>query len=379
MKLILVHADSTTRHQILQTLDKLGHIIVAEPGHPGSLLLAIARHQPHAVIIGKLPPSIPKEIIVALAEKCPGTPMLWLPEDNVSGFIKSSLGSEIDKITAPPAVKKIQLYNIDEQRLVLHDDRYKPFAREEKLNETASARSDLERESDLFLRQVCCAKKNIRLARQYVAQLLYTDQALRTEVAYRVIHGSYKVYWLREHAMRFAAALAHFIEGVEVEFLPSPATPSPVLDFIHYEPPTDSLYAALALISHGFRPALMPGVKSILRMKFTGQADEQLVEEAMILSGWCAVLAEVVVAQIHFMNEVLNVHSDWHAGRKMSRAMHRAEGIYGDFWGFHALRENPDRMRELARLAVVENIPAEPRLFVTSYRDFREAHTKALV
>jgi len=83
----------------------------------------------------------------------------------------------------------------------------------------------------------------------------------------------------------------------------------------------------------------------------------------------------VVVAQIHFMNEVLNVHSDWHAGRKMSRAMHRAEGIYSDFWGFHALRENRDRMRELARLAVVENVlPAEPRLFATSYRDFREAH-----
>jgi hypothetical protein len=313
-------------------------------------------------------------MVVALAEKCPDTPMLRLTED-ISGFIKSSLGSEIDKIMTPPAVKKIQLYSTDEQRFVLHDDRYKPFAQEKKLNETAAANSDPERESDLFFRQVCCGIKNVRLARQYVGQLLHTDMALRTEIAYRVTHASYKVYWLREHAMRFAAALAHFVEGVEVEYLPSPATPSPVLDFLHHEPPTESLYAAAALINHRFRPALMPGFKSILRMKFTGQPDEQLIAEAMVLSGWCAVLAEVVVAQIHFMGVVLDINSDWHAGRKMSRAMHRAKGVYGDFWGFHALRENPDQMRELTRLAVNENVvPAEPRLFATSYRDFRKAH-----
>jgi hypothetical protein len=375
MKLLLLHADSTTRHQIFQTVNELGHIVVAEPSHPRPLLLAIARHQPHVVIIGKLPPDFPKEVLDAIAEKCPGTPLLWLPENDISGFVRGSLGEEIDKITTPTTVRKIQPYGTDEQRLVLHDDRYQPFAQNEKLGKTAAAKSNLERESDLFFRQVCCGLKNVRLARQYVAQLLYTDTALRTEIAYRVTHASYKVYWLREHAMRFAAALAHFIEGVEVQYLPSPATPSPVLDFVHYEPPTESLYAVSALISHGFRPALMPGLKSILRMKFTGQSDEQLIEEAMMLSGWCAVLGEVAVAQIHVMNEVLNVNSDWHAGRKMSRAMHRAEGIYGDFWGFHALRENPDRMRELARLAVVENVvPSEPRLFVTSYRDFREAH-----
>src|SRR5271168_1308524 len=84
MKIILIHADSTTRHQILQTLDELGHIVVAEPDHPGPFILAIARDQPHAVIIGKLPPGIPKEMVGALAEKCPGTPMLWLPEEGTS-------------------------------------------------------------------------------------------------------------------------------------------------------------------------------------------------------------------------------------------------------------------------------------------------------
>lgn len=377
MKFILIHANPTTRRNLTHALNELNHIVVAEPTQSGALILALAKHQPHAVLVGHLPPNLSREAVVSIGEQVPRSPVVWLPDDESRDSILLYLEDALKRIASLPAGKTIQPYSSGQQRLVLHDERYRPFAQEEKLGETAAFNCDRANEEDLFFRQICCARRNQASARQYLEQVLATDEGLRPEWAYRISHGpSYKVYgWLREHAMRFASVLAHFIEGVEVEYLPSAATPSTTLDFLHYQPPIESLYAASALIGHGFRPGLVPGFRSILAMKFTGQPEEQLVADAIVLAGWCAFLREVAVAHVAFFDAVLDVTSDWHVGREPARFLHYAEATCLDFWSFPWLRQNLEHMRELARLAITEDLtPVEPRHFIAPYRDFWKAH-----
>ncbi|HUB66865.1 MAG TPA: hypothetical protein VL981_05210 [Candidatus Methylacidiphilales bacterium] len=371
MKLIVIHADPPTRRNLVQLLDELNHVVVAEPSQPEELLNALARHQPHAVIVGHLSPHFSKETLLSIEECVPSAPILWLPDDDSKSSPRLYLEDALQRLASPPAAKKIQPYCSEQQRLIVHDDRYRPFAPEEKFKTTTTSQFDPEREEDLFLLQVCSARQNQASARRYLEQLLATDLGLQPECAYQTAHASYKVYWLREHAMRFASVLAHYIDGVETEYLPSPATPSTTVDFLHYEPSAESLYVASALTEHGFCPAFMPSFRSILGRKFVGQPDELLIADAIFLSGWCAFLREVAVAQVQFMATVLDVNSKWQKSRKPSRSLLRAEAIFSDFWSLSCLRQHPDRMRELARVALTEELtPVAPCIYVAPYRDF---------
>jgi len=376
MKIILIHADPATRRNLNHILNELNHIVVAEPTHSGALVHALAKHQPHSVIVGHLPPNLTRETLVAIGERVPSSPILWLPDDTSRNAIRLYLEDTLNRLASLPAVKTLQPYSSDQQRLVLHDERYKPFAQEEKLGVTAASQSDFAKEEDLFFRQICCARRNHASACQYLKQVITTDEGLRPECYYRISHASYKAYgWLRENCMRYASVLAHVIEGVELEYLPSPATPGTTLDYLHHEPPIPNLYVASALISHGFRPGLLPGFRSILGMKFTGQPEEQLIADAIILAGWCSFLREVAVAEVAFFDAVLDLTSDWHTGTEPERFLHYAEATCLDFWGFPWLRQNLDHMRELARLAINEDLtPVKPRHFIAPYRDFWKAH-----
>ncbi len=375
MKFILIHADPTTRRNLTHLLNEFNHIVVTEPTQSGALILALAKHQPHGVLVGHLPPNLSREAVVSIGEQVPRSPIFWLPHDESMDSLRLYLEDALKQLASLPVGKTVQPYSAGQQRLVLHDERYRPFAQEEKLGVTAASQSDRAKEEDLFFRQICCARQNHASARQYLEQVLASDDGLRPECAYRTAHGSYKVYgWLRENAMRYASVLAHIIEGVEIEYLPSPATPAPTLDYLHYER-VESLYVASALIGHGFRPGLMPGFRSILAMKFTGQPEEKLVADAIVLSGWCAFLREVAIAQVAFMDAVLDVTSDWHVGRESARFLHYAEATCLDFWSFPWLRQNLDQMRELAHLAITEDLtPVEPCHFIAPYRDFWKAH-----
>jgi hypothetical protein len=378
MKILVLGANQSVRDRIKQQLAELNHIVVAEPLNRQALLIAVVRLRPHAIVAGELPPVIDAKALGDFGGQLPAIPVICFPADETDEAAKSYLDGALQNVALLQAAEKIRPYSSNEQRLVLQDDRHQTFAQAEKLGSASVSPADATREADIFIRQVNCALKNHAAARHYLAQVVKTDQGLRVECAYRTVHASYKVCWLREHAMRWAGVLAHYIEGVEKEYLPPPASPSSTLDFLHYEPPAESLYAASALISHGFRAGLVPGFRAILNVKFTGQPEELLSADAIILFGWCALLREIALAQIQIMDEILDPGSDWHARKKPTRRIHRAEGIFGDFWALPSLRQYPSRMRDLAYLAAVKWItPSSPGPAIAPFRDFLRAHHAA--
>jgi len=377
MKFILL-SSKPVRKRIKQHLSDLGHIVVDdEPLHPRALLAAAARQQPHGILIANLPPSFEASVLSQFCEQLPDIAVVILASTDSNAAIKSSLELALQNVSEHVAATPIRPYSSDEQRFILHDDRYRAFAQEEKLGASLVTTANAEAETDIFVRQIGCAVRNHQAARRYLAQVIKTDRGLRTEGTYRTVHMSYKVFWLREHVMRWAAVLAHYVEGVETVFLPPPAPPSPTLDYLHYEPPIESLYSASALIDHGFRPGLLPGLRSILSMKFTGQSEELLTADAVILFGWSSLLREIAMAQVQVMDQILDSGSDWYAGKTASRRMHRSLGIFGDFWSLPWLREHPTRMRDLSYLAITEWIQPKPGHALSPFRDFLRAHQAA--
>jgi hypothetical protein len=47
----------------------------------------------------------------------------------------------------------------------------------------------------------------------------------------------------------------------------------------------------------------VPGFRAILSVKFTGQPEEHLCIDAIVLFGWCALLREVAPAQVQIMDQ----------------------------------------------------------------------------
>ena len=351
----------------------LNHIVLEEPPHPRGLLSAIAKHQPHAVIVGELSSAFSDEVISAISHQVPSLPFVWIPDKECENTLQDNIISAIHGINSVLKVRKCRRY-ASGRRLIISDDRYKSLAQSEKLGVTALSRSTIQRETDIFMGQVCTACDNHLAARQYLAQVLRIDQPFRVEASYRAVHTSYKIYWLREHAMRYVSVLCHYFDGIEIQYLPQPCPPSETIDYLHYEPPTPSLYAASALVTHGFREGLVPGFRSILGMKFTGQTEEELVRDAVVLFGWCSLLREVARAQVKLMGEVLDPQSQWHKGRELSRDVHRAEGIFGDFYFLPHLREDPAQMQQLALFAVVDGVRQNStERSIAPYRYFLEA------
>jgi hypothetical protein len=372
MKLILIHAEQNARNHLKQLLSDLDHIVVAESDTPRQLLGDIARHQPHAIVVGELASVFTDGIFPRLQDTVVLVPVLRLPDGATDEMLLSLLAESLEKVRIEHQSRPTRPYSTDEQRLVLMDDRYQKYAQKEKLGSDLS--DDFDREKEIFIRQVHCARNNHSAAKRYLSHLLKTDRGLRVEVAYRLVHASYKVYWLRDHALRWASVLAHYIEGIQLEYLPSSASPSPQLDFLHYEAPPESLYAAAALVGHGIRSSLEPAFCSIMTKKYTGQSTEELQAEAIYLSGWCALLREVTIAQVKIMTQVLDSESSWYSGKRPRRGIHRAEGIYTDWWHLPTLPRNPAKMRDLAYLSVKDWLAPASATAVAPYRAFLEAH-----
>jgi hypothetical protein len=373
MKLILIHADQIARNQFKAILNDLGHIVVAESPHPRKLLGDIARHQPHALIVGEpgtvfadvtFPPMGDERALVPVVRLPPGI----TGEPLVTFLIEALIG-----VSQFHDTKCLQPYSTDGQRLVLQDDAYQKFAQDEKLGTDVSGNPDLEKE--LVVRQIHYARHNHQKARRYLAQLLKTDSGFRPEITYRIVHSSYKVYWLREMSVRWASVLL-FYGSVDLQYLPPPAPPSPLLDFLFWEASPETLYAAAALVEHGFKKTLTPGFCALLSKKYVGQSPEELTNDAIILLGWCSLLREVALAQVHLMDQILDPTSRWwFTDQRPARKTHRAEGIYADFWCLPTLRQNPSRFRDLAYLSTHEWLsPADSPTTIAPYRSFFEAH-----
>jgi hypothetical protein len=350
MKTILLHPDAATRADLRRHLTRLDHVVVHEDPNLHQVLLAVAKHRPHFIVAAQPEPFLRNQVESVFSEFSLDVPVLWLPESQ-EPVREEWLSQQISSLLAGTGTRPLRRYTAG-SRTILRDQAYEAFedGRKQNLPELSeNPKQGLAREMAAFARQVECAVGRHEAAQRYLRQVLLTDRGLRVEVAYRAVHGSHKVYWLREHIFRWTGVLAHYLPGVEPHYLPPPAPPSPRLDFLsHSGGIPENAYAAAALLLHGFRPSWMPALQSVLSLKFSGQDDAALLAETLHLAGWSALLRDIALAQVRVMACALAPNTPWYADGLPPHALHRATGIYCDFWHLRHLRTNPQYLRPVA-------------------------------
>jgi len=193
MKLILIHADQNARNHLKKMLDDLDHIVIAESDHPRRLLGDIAKHQPHAIIAGELPSVFEDGTFPPLQDTVVLVPVVRLPNVATDESLISFLKEALEKVWIEHQSRPPRPYSTEDQRLVLMDDGYRKYAQDQKLGTDVSG--DPDKDKEIFIRQVHCARRNHQAAQRYLRQLLKTERGLHVEVAYRNVHARLR-FWL---------------------------------------------------------------------------------------------------------------------------------------------------------------------------------------
>lgn len=176
-------------------------------------------------------------------------------------------------------------------------------------------------------------------ARVYLEALTAAEAAFEEEMAYRLHHGSWKVFWLREHACRLCAVIAHLLAGVEVGHLPPPVPPLEGHRFLHWRCPVSFLYPVAAILRQVPNPTLSPLLAELFQVGFEPgrQGDEAwIADQALRLWGLCGFLRAAARAHLDALDLCLEPGSSFLAADEAG-PLPRALGVLLEFWGWHGL------------------------------------------
>jgi hypothetical protein len=376
MKILLIHSHSGSREILKKHLENSGHVVVHETPSLSDLFVHLVKHRPHAFFVLQPPAKLLEIVESAIADSGLKVKPLWIPSDVGPAALVSYLDPILPSLAIPEPPGPLVRY-VSDNRMILLDNEYELLACARKQN-TPDANEipaeHLPAELAIFARQVERALEFHAPARRYLRQVLLIDRGLRVEVAYRAVHSSFKIYWLREHACRWLGVLAHYLPGVNPVYLPPPTPPSLKIDWLPFSSSPENHYAINAILIHGMKPSWMQSLREVLEKKFTGQNEEALLHEALILSGWSALLREIAVAQVRVMDCALRPKMPWYTDGLPNRVLHRATGIFCDFWNLRHLRKKPQYLRPVADGVVVDGIKTPGTLpVVPPFRHFVQA------
>ena len=358
MKIVIIHPKASIRNSLIEWLEKKrGHAVLAHGNWPADLRAAVAEFEPNLVLLPPAPATkdaaLPSDIFVPLTfpecpfETLPDGPLFSdeKPSAKLEGFL-----DEQERIyrERPWSVRDYA----DDQRIIVHDQRYQPLASVKKLHLPKDEPGYLYCDQCRIVLHLQMAQTDDRhqRAQDYCHALERFSEGLMQETAYRLSHGSYKIVWLREQIARWLTVLAHYIPDFEIENGPAPHTASPRVDFVHYEMPPVYHYAVYSVLACRINKSVAEQIRTAMLWQFTGQSEAELVYEGCFLFGLNAYLEQVARAQIVAMSQFLDPESEFHRQGTNSRNLRRTLGIYFVFWGWDHLRNMMDAgLQEITR------------------------------
>ena len=358
MKLVIIHPKASIRNSLIEWLEKKrGHAVMAHGDWPADLRATVAEFEPDLVLLPPAPAAksavAPADLFIPLTfpecpfENLPEGPLFTddKPSDDLEMFF-----AEQERIyrERPWSVRDYA----DEQRIVVHDERYQPLASVKKLHLPKDKPGYLYCEQCRFVLHLQMAQTDDRhqQALDYLHALELFSEGLMQEAAYRLAHGSYKIVCLREQIARWLNVLAHYIPDFEIENGPAPHTASSCVAFVHYEMPPVFHYAVYSVLACRINKSVAEQIRAAMLWKFTGQSEVELVNAGCFLFGLNAYLEQVVRAQIDAMSQFLDPESEFHRLGTNSRNLRRALDVYFEFWGWDHFRDMTDAgLQEITR------------------------------
>ena len=347
MKILLIAPDTRRRVTLIRWLRKQGAVIVGAKALTGiHILEEIARSTPHLVAFAEEKVDADTEAVLAfIAERFRSLALVRLPFVPGQKEVPHHWTDLLRKQLRVPVAPWVPVSYGDEVRLVFHDPQFNHFSKGDKIR---AGSVDMERQCAGLFCLLDGAKRNHDRAKAYLAAVEASLPGLKAELAYRMAHRSYKgLSWSRELVSKFVAVIVHYIPGVQVEYLPSPA-PVPSIDYVHYDQPLEARYALDALCRMQIHQAVEELLISSAQWIFTGQSGITLLAEQCQLFGLAGFMHQVAQAHIAIMDRWLNPPA---AGNEedLSREVHRQLGIVRDFWDWGSIFESEGMLSHLIR------------------------------
>lgn len=221
--------------------------------------------------------------------------------------------------------------------------------------------------------QLQTARKNHQAAKKYYLSLLAQQAGLDQEIAYRLVHGSYKALsWSRDLACKWLALLAHYIPDTDLEYLPKAGTPGPAVDFVHHDTPQESVYAATLMMLFKVNPTMIEAIIQLVAARFEGQDSDALLALSLKLYGMAKLLQQVGTAQIELMDAWLDpTIVDRADDVNIPRGEHRHAGIYRDFYDLGFIIASPEPLTSILKGFHNGTTYVQQERFLPSFVEFR--------
>jgi hypothetical protein len=368
MKTILL---GTNVNAIRQTIEKEGHVVVAETDNPEGLVNLILKYEPHFVFIN-------------------GDEFRFDEIKDAQGVFRSLRLILLDDFEGPAMDKAVRqalrCRRVEErwdpakpeQRRILLDPEYSKYCSDRKLKRPEiSERFDSDAASQLLrlIWMLRTARKVRERANRYRDAFTSVGGYEWQEIIYRTVHGSFKsAAFGRDQAVRYLAYLAHFVPGIDLAGLPHPVDVPAELRYVHYDASLEAHHTLFSLGLFGFNGELSKQLYEMLDWHFEGESDDDLARTSVEFTGLAFTLYIVGFAQASVINWLLNPPILDQLSAPRPRALHRAIQTFTDFWDLRHVMDDPKLLAtavEDYQTNPDETLPAE--LVLPNFSAFHQA------
>jgi len=376
-KILLLVTDFEAGRQVMQEIKNDGEHMIETSDDLNQLIHEIARTTPHLLVIytpdtANVGSSLFSELVQAYF---PDLPVCLIHGDLSQNLWQPGLREVLSRPIRPETPRAYA----DDSRVVLHDQTLHAFWRG-KLNRPRHMDKGWEKvcaeQEARFVMQLQTARKSHQAAKKYYLCLLSQQTGLDQELGYRLVHGSYKALsWSRDLACKWLALLAHYVPDTDLEHLPKAGTPGPAVDFVHHDTPLEGLYVATLLILYKINPAVVKAIKHLVRARFEGQNDYDLLALSLKLYGVAKMLQQVGIAQIELMEGWLDPAITNRADdANIPRSEHRNAGIYRDFYDLGFVICSPEPLASILKGFHRGTSHIQQERFLPSFAEFRRIY-----
>ena len=348
MKVLLLAPHNRRRKKLIHWLRRHKAIVVAAKTLKGILILEeIARCTPHLIAFAEEWVDADTEaVLIFIAQEFRSVALVRLPFVSGDREVPYHWTDLLRKRLRAPLAPWVPMPYGDEVRLVFHDPEFQHFSKGDKI---VAGSLGIERQCAGLFCLLDGGKRNHVRAKAYLAAVEACLVGLEPELIYRMVHRSYKgLSWSRDLVTRFVAVIAHYIPGVEIDYLPFPAPIHSSIDYVHYEQPLEDRYALDALCRMQIHQSVEELLRSSSQWIFTGQSGVTLLAEQCQLYGLAAFLHQVAQAHIATVDRWLK-QSGTGVEEDLTREARRQQGIVRDFWDWGLIFESPGMLPHLLR------------------------------
>lgn len=342
MKILVLHSDYTTRHKILTWIQKnTRHVAIAEPFH--DLAMRVAQFEPDLVLL----PRFSEDQVLF-----PNIGFTELPEDMdldigpnhpLPQLLKHA--AKIQKLLRIPA----HGYAGTSQKVIVSPKF--PYSISGGAPAAKPRTVDVNRRSEeaaQLLQQLQTASQDNRheRARRYLSTVRRFNRGLKLEMAHGLVQGSCRLVELRDQIARWLTVFAHYLEGVELDYCPTPQYASQEVAYIHHSMPLSHRYALMSVLRVGVSPSINKQILEALAWEYdTSDSECDQAEFGCRLLGLNCYLAQAAAAQVKVMEELLYSENAFDPQNQLPRVMDRQIGLYCEFWGFSELSFSRSELR----------------------------------